>query len=361
MSWRAAGRVAATLGAVVGSGALVGAGAAVAVPHAMEDGVTALTVASGLALVLSSLLLVAAVGATGRLVRGWRRVLAGSAAVVLALVVVDVVAPPVAATTAPATTVGRRTPASAGLAFTEATTTTADGVRLAGWYLPSTNHAAVVLLHGSGSTRSAVLDQAIVLARGGFGVLALDARGHGRSAGHAMDFGWSGDLDVAAGVAFLSSRPDVDPHRIALVGLSMGGEEALGAAGVDPRVRAVVAEGVTGRQSADLHWLSDVYGWRGAAQEGIEAAHTALTSVLTLRRAPTSLRDAVRRAAPRAILLIAAGSEADEQHAAADLRRASPASVQVWVVPGSGHTEGLRTAPQQWQQRVVGFLTAATR
>ncbi|HEX3005344.1 MAG TPA: hypothetical protein VHO27_14110, partial [Angustibacter sp.] len=79
------------------------------------------------------------------------------------------------------------------------------------------------------------------------------------------------------------------------------------------------------------------------------------------RRPPLALRDAVRRAAPRPVLLIAAGSVADEQHAAADLHRASPSSVQVWTVPGSGHTQGLRTAPQQWEQRVVGFLTAATR
>jgi pimeloyl-ACP methyl ester carboxylesterase len=245
--------------------------------------------------------------------------------------------------------------------FIEVTTTTSDGVRLAGWYVPSTNHAAVLLLHGSGSTRSAVLDHALLLIRNGFGVLALDARGHGRSSGHAMDFGWRGDADVAAGVAFLSARPDVDPDRIALVGVSMGGEEALGAAAADPRVMAVVAEGATGRQSADLRWLSDVYGWRGAAQEGIEAAKTAVTQVLARQRPPLPLRAAVQRMAPRPVLLIAAGTAVDEQHAAADLRRASPSTVQVWTVPGSGHTEGLRTAPQQWEQRVVGFLTSAMR
>ncbi|MGN6302754.1 MAG: alpha/beta hydrolase [Angustibacter sp.] len=361
MTWRGAARVAAVTGAAVGSGVLLGASAAVTVPHAMKDGVTALTVASGLVLVLSVLLLVAVVAAAGRRTGGWRRGLAAVGAVVLALLAVDVVALPVAATTAPSPAVGDRTPAAAGLPFSEVSTTTFDGVRLAGWYLPSATGAAVVLLHGSGSTRSAVLDHAIVLARAGFGVLALDARGHGRSQGRAMDFGWYGDDDVAAGVTFLRSRPDVDPSRIALVGLSMGGEEAIGAAAWDAGVRAVVAEGVTGRQSADLHWLSETYGWRGAAQEGIERAKTAVTEVLARRRPPLSLRDAVRQAAPHPVLLIAAGTVADEQHAAADLQRAAPTSVQVWVVPGSGNTEGLRTAPEQWQQRVVGFLTAATR
>ena len=41
---------------------------------------------------------------------------------------------------------------------------TGDGVSLAGWYVPSVNRAAVVLLHGAGSTRSNVLPQAAVLA-----------------------------------------------------------------------------------------------------------------------------------------------------------------------------------------------------
>ena len=54
---------------------------------------------------------------------------------------------------------------------------------LAGWYAPSRNGAAVVLLHGAGSTRSNVLDEAVVLAEHGYGVLMLDARGHGESAG----------------------------------------------------------------------------------------------------------------------------------------------------------------------------------
>jgi hypothetical protein len=37
-----------------------------------------------------------------------------------------------------------------------------------------------VLLPGAGSTRTAVLPQAAVLARHGYGALLLDTRGHGR-------------------------------------------------------------------------------------------------------------------------------------------------------------------------------------
>ena len=172
---------------------------------------------------------------------------------------------------------------------------TADDVRLAAWYVPSTNRAAVVLLHGAGSTRSNVLDHAETLARHGFGVLMIDARGHGESGGRAMDFGWLGDADIAAATAFLAARPDVDDERIGAVGLSMGGEEAIGAAATDRRLRAVVAEGATARVAADEAWLSDRYGVRGLVQEQLERAQDLVTDLLTSASAP----DLASRGGPR--------------------------------------------------------------
>ena len=81
---------------------------------------------------------------------------------------------------------------------------------------------------------------------GGYGVLLLDARGHGDSGGRAMDLGWFGDLDVTAAVDHLAARDDVDPDRIGAVGMSMGGEEAGGAVEVvvtsDGDLHAVAAD-----------------------------------------------------------------------------------------------------------------------
>jgi uncharacterized protein len=340
---------------------VTGAAAGVALPYSAKTGPSALTVTSSAALVASIGLVVAGTLALVRSVRGWRRIGVAVTTTVLAVAVAGVLALPVAACTVPPTVVGARSPASLGVPSTELSTTTRDGARLSGWYLPSTSGAAVLVLHGAGSTRSAVLDHAVALSRNGFAVLALDARGHGRSAGRAMDWGWNGDADVEAGVTLLSRQPGVDPRRIAVLGLSMGGEESLGAAASDARIRAVVAEGATGRQAADLHWLSQQYGWRGAVQEGIESARTAVARMLSDAARPATLRSAVRAVAPRPVLLVAAGNVLDEQVAAADLHAAAPATVQVWVVPGSDHTGALRTAPEQWQRRVVGFLSAATR
>ena len=63
----------------------------------------------------------------------------------------------------------------------------------------------------------------------------------------------------------------------------------------------------------------------------------------------------------RPTLIIADGTVPDEPVAASWFRAASPATVQVWVVPHAGHTQGLATVPQAWEARVIGFLDAALR
>ena len=256
------------------------------------------------------------------------------------------VTPSIMATNVPRPDIGA-TPESRDLPFTDVELTTTDGVRLAAWYVPSTNRAAVVLLHGAGSTRSNVLDHAEVLARHGFGVLMVDARGHGESGGRAMDFGWFGDADIAAATAFLAARPDVDRDRIGAVGLSMGGEEAIGAAATDRRLRAVVAEGATARVAADEAWLSDEYGVRGVVQEQLERVQDVVTDLLTERVASDLAPRSGPRRPDRRFLLIAAGRFPRRSRPSGYLAVSGAGPRPTWTVAGAGHTEGLCPSPRR--------------
>jgi len=335
------------------------AGSGIAAAWLTKSGFSLTAVAGALSLVAGVFALGFGAADSTAATRGWWR-----AACVVALLLVSAslvlsLAIAVAATNVPPTALGDETPADRGLAFEEARFAAADGAELAGWYLPTQNGAAVVLLHGAGSTRSSVLDHAVVLARAGYGVLLFDARGHGLSGGRAMDFGWYGDADIAGAVGYLAARPEVDASRIAAVGLSMGGEEAVGAAVADSRLWAVVAEGATGRTAADKAWLSEEYGFRGLLQEGIDHLTFWFADLLTEAGPPRSLQAAVVAMAPRPLLLIAAGEVPDEEAVAGRLRAAAPERVEVWVVPGAGHTGGLATAPEEWRARVLAFLDAA--
>ena len=339
---------------------LLGAGAGIGAPWAARTGWSVPAVVGCAALGAGVLLWGWAARELVR--RGRRRVRWGGTALagLLTIGLVYLLAVPLAAAVPPRVELGPR-PDSRGLAHQDVRIPTDGGVALAGWWVPSRNGAAVVLRHGAGSTRSSVLAQAQVLARHGYGVLLTDARGQGESTGPRMAWGWFGERDIAAAVGYVSTLPGVDEDRVAVVGLSMGGEEALGALGRDSRIRAVVAEGVTGRSARDLDWLADAYGWRGTVTIGIHRAQTALADLVSPAAVPPPLRSAVAAGAPRPVLLITAGNQPDEGHAAAWLRAASPGSVQVWTVPRAGHTAGLATAPDEWEGRVTTFLDEALR
>jgi pimeloyl-ACP methyl ester carboxylesterase len=336
----------------------VSVGVGIGVFHLAKSGPLATTLAGLGCLVSGAFLLTWGVAGLVRAVRGlWRRLVVTVVVVVAAALLVVPTAPAFYVTNVPRPAVGNATPADRGLDYREVRFRTPDGATLAGWYVPSRNGAAVALLHGASSTRSAVLDHAVVLARGGYGVLLYDARGHGGSTGRAMDFGWYGDQDVTGAVSFLAAREDVDPGRIGLVGMSMGGEQALGAAASDDRVRAVVAEGATGRTAADNEWFSEEYGVRGSLTEAWTGVlEYGLVDLLTAASPPVSLHDAVAATAPRPVLLITASTLAEEAAAARYIRSASPRTVSVWDVPGAAHTGGLETRPGAWEQRVVAFL-----
>jgi dienelactone hydrolase len=248
---------------------------------------------------------------------------------------------------------GSATPAGYGLPYSEVEFHTGDGVRLSGWYVPSRNGAAVAVLHGSGSTRTEVLPQAVAVASRGYGVLLYDDRGQGRSDGTAMDFGWWGDSDLAAAVTWMRQQPDADPARIGAVGISMGGEQAINLAATDPRIRAVVAEGVQARQPADLVPEPGLHGWTVQTVMGVSTGTAALLSAAPV---PIPLQDAVRQIKPRPILVIAAG---DEIAVVQRVQAAAPSTVQMWALPRSTHTHGFADQPDEWSSRVGSFLDAA--
>jgi dienelactone hydrolase len=239
--------------------------------------------------------------------------------------------------------------------FEAVSLTATDGPPLAAWYIPSNNGAAVIVRHGASSSKEAVLDHAAVLAHAGYGVLAMDARGHGDSGGESNAFGWFAD-DVSIGVDYLVSRSDIVAGRIGALGLSMGGEEVITAAGDDPRIAAVVAEGVTMRSTADFleidkgiaMWISAPHYW---------AMYTT-ADLLSGAAPPRPLVEAVAAIAPRPLLLIAAGQVDDEQRFAERFADTAPGTTSLWVAPGSSHTRELATAPQEWTERVLALFDA---
>lgn len=108
-----------------------------------------------------------------------------------------------------------------------------------GWYRPSGNGSAVILLHDHGGNPGDILPQAEALIAAGYGVLLGELRGHGQS--DNARFSRAGAVeDALAAVVWLQRRDDA-PARIGLLGVGLGGTVALQAAARSKHIHAVAA------------------------------------------------------------------------------------------------------------------------
>jgi pimeloyl-ACP methyl ester carboxylesterase len=232
---------------------------------------------------------------------------------------------------------------------------TADGDAIAGWYVPSRNGAALVVVHGSGGSRKGTVRHVELLARHGYGVLAIDLPGHGESGGHANLLGANAQPAVTAAVDWLSRRSDVDPRRIGGLGLSLGAEVLLEAAARDVRIHTVVADGA--ERASDDRVLGVGTGLERAVGA---AARTATRAITGMREAPP-LTGLVPRIAPRRALLVAAGGRPDEIPVNRAYQTAAGSTAELWTLPDTPHTQGLARHPAVYETRVIAFLDGALR
>jgi hypothetical protein len=228
-----------------------------------------------------------------------------------------------------------------------------DGRKLSAWYVPSRNGAAVLLSHGSGGSRGRVPAHVRMLARHGYGVLALDNPGNGESEGHSNGLGDNAQPGITAAIDYLARRPDVNPKRIAGFGLSLGGEVLLDAAAHDKRLAAVVSDGATrptdGDRANPKGTVERAFGW---------LTMRSVRAISGMKTSP-SLVGLIPDIAPRPVLLVAGGGFPDEIPASRLYRDAGGSSVQLWELPDTGHTAGLRKHPAAYERRTVRFLDRA--
>ena len=244
-------------------------------------------------------------------------------------------------------------PAEYGLDFEKISFQTPDGLTLRGWLVPGSDpERVVVILHGHGGSIDYDLRYVPYLHAAGYNVLQFDFRGHGRSQGNAITFGYLERMDVQGAVKFLLGR---GLRRIALHGFSLGGMVALTSAPLCPEVSVVVDDG------APIRLSTAVRGW-------CKERHVpdVLVPTLTwLLMAATSLRFGVNfyryepvrwagKIAPRPLMLIH-GDQDQYVPDFDDLLKASQPT-EIWRLPGEGHVTTSINLGEQYWDRVIAFL-----
>lgn len=229
------------------------------------------------------------------------------------------------------------------------------GVQLAAWYVPPTHGASIILAHGTGSDRSALLQELRLLANAGFGVLAFDWPGLGQSTGSIR---WDAPARGAltAAIDWLAIQPGVDPQRIGGLGFSIGGYLMTQVAAQDMRLKAVVLESPSPdfNQYVRLHssrWgMVSEWGGRRALRD---------SGLLDPAVQPLQL---IHRIAPRPVLLIGGTRDANVPIGMVEqLYEAAGEPRQKWFIEGASHGDYATVAPGEYEARLREFFTEALR
>lgn len=234
-----------------------------------------------------------------------------------------------------------------------------DGTRLAGSFIPAARGPApaIVLSHGHGRSRAELFPHANFLHNAGYAVLAFDYRHRGRSEGDAVSMGLGEQQDLLGAIDWLVQRPDVDSRSIAVVALSMGSAVALLVAAQDQRVRAVVAESpYADHQAIMTRALRHFYHLPSfpVAPLGRWVVERRL-GLSTDRAQPLP---AVASISPRPLFFIA--DEADAVVGPEEAMKLFEAALEpkcYWLIPGANHSRGWQAAPEEFERRVLAFLS----
>jgi len=228
----------------------------------------------------------------------------------------------------------------------------ADGRRVAGWYAPSRNRAAVILVHGTGAERSSLLFETGFLSQAGFGVLALDLPGQGASEGRTR-WGVPERHAISATVDWLRARGEVDPQRVGGFGISMGAYVLTQAAVLDQRLRAVALVS-SPNEVVEHNWLA-------TAKWGLL---TQVPCYLALRAYGQSLdlppKRVIGSIAPRAVLIV--GGDLDPlvpAFMARQLFSAAGSPKELWLVPRAHHADFAQIVGPEYRKRLTGFFERA--
>ncbi|MBI4455404.1 MAG: hypothetical protein HY644_05835 [Acidobacteria bacterium] len=121
-----------------------------------------------------------------------------------------------------------------------------DGSRSSGWFIPGQRGAPlVVLCHGYGSNRTAVLNLATTLRESGYNLLLPALRGHGDNDALCA-LGWRESEDVNTGIAAVLASERIDSLRVGIWGVTTGAFAALKAAENSDKIVAMALDSVYG-------------------------------------------------------------------------------------------------------------------
>jgi pimeloyl-ACP methyl ester carboxylesterase len=265
--------------------------------------------------------------------------------------------------------------------------TTADGLELAGTYLPSrrvggdgtpARAGVLVFCHEFLSDRWSYHPYADGLRDLGFDIFTFDFRNHGSSASAGVyePLQWVSDhevRDLEAALGYLRSRADHDQAGFVLYGISRGGGTALVVAAGQRDVWGLITDGAFPTSGTMLTYIlrwAEIFVnsrlifaiLRDYTPHGVFSLLGALARRRAERRLACRFPDieaAANRLSPRPWLMIHGAKDAYIGPEIAERLFAHAAEPkELWIVPGAKHNRCRESDPGAYAARVEAFLQA---
>jgi pimeloyl-ACP methyl ester carboxylesterase len=220
----------------------------------------------------------------------------------------------------------------------------------------SVNNPTIAIINGYGSCYQEALAHADMFATAGYSVLLFDLRFQGESGGDSVTGGYYERGDVLGAIAYLGARRDVDSQNIGVFGLSMGGSLAILAAAEVPEIKAVIAESPY-KSLRTAVYESFYYFVKLPAYPFGPIAVWIIEQTEDARADDVVPLSEVEKIAPRPVFII--HGERDlviGAHNSQSIFDAAKQPKELWLVPGSGHSEAIKTAEEEYFHRVIGFF-----
>ncbi len=238
-----------------------------------------------------------------------------------------------------------------------------DGVQLVGWFVPpasDSNGETLVFIHGLGSNRADLLNQAAMLATHGYGSLLFDLRAHGQSQGNQSTWGVTEMADIEGAITYLQKRPEVNSERLAFIGHSMGGAIALQATALFSEIQAVIVESSYTSFNDNAEHLTVSFARLPAYFAPIILPWAACAAGVRVDQIRPI--DDVATIAPRPILFIHGQQDTTISYNNSERLYAAAKEPKVlYLVPNADHFDILSAAPATFEQEIVRFLDTYLR
>ncbi|MGM0124191.1 X-Pro dipeptidyl-peptidase [Enterococcus sp. AZ194] len=233
-----------------------------------------------------------------------------------------------------------------------------DGLKLSAIYLPgeSGTNKTALLAHGYMGTAETMATYAKMYHDLGYNVLVPDARGHGKSQGDYIGFGWPERKDYLQWIDRVLSENGED-QIITLFGISMGGATVMMTSGEDlpKNVKAIVEDcgysSVTGELS---YQLKELFGLPSFPLIPVTSAVTKIRAGYFFGEAD-ALKQLKKNTTP--MLFIHGDADTFVPYSMLDeVYNATDAKKEKYVVKGAEHAKAFETDPEKYKEVVKGFL-----